>query len=846
MPLVASSVPNLIAGVSQQADELRYPAQLAEQVNYNSDPVKGLTRRNPSIYAGELFSHSVGDQKTFYHDIQRDSNERYLLSINNVEGTSTSEMFIHDLDGNAYVIKDAGGSAYSQNASGGYDIPTYLDTATPMSSLKAVTVADYTYIVNKGVTTALEAATTTARNPEAILMVKQSRFNATYTVKIWNSASSTGAADHTATYTTKANLTTTNNASPTSNTTDQLESQGDVMDQLVSGLSSPSGYTLTQSGALLHIQRTTSTDFRIEVTCDAPEHLFVFKDEVQDVALLPKEGFNGFEIKVVGDADEEGDEYYVKFQTPENVSVGFSNGSWVETRAQGIQYQLDADTMPMILISNGSDFTLKAATWNDRLVGDDDSNPAPSFIGEKINEIYFYKNRLSFLADEKRIMSESGEFFNFWRTTVTFLKDSDPIDNSNPHTKVSILQHAVPIGGKDNEFVTLWSDKTIFIDSANGLWTPASTSIAPSEEIEVSTLTRPVAINKRIYFTYSTGTFNGVSEYRQDRDLQEYQAERISEQIPNYIQGDIRCLAGSSRLDMLALVATEAPSSNYVYVYKFFEKDGERLQAAWYKFFLGNGVLGDAFGGMLVEYVFFVDTKLYIVSTLGGKIVLSYIDMDTAYTDPNSTVTTYLDMRIDDTQLTSRTYNVITDETEFVVPFEFPTTSTIGVGIRRTSVNDTTSHVEIPVKRVDEVNKKFWVKGDYTSHNLWIGYKYYAFCELTRPTIRNKSGGVDLPIAGGKFYVRKGYLLFDNTRSFDVQLRFDYRPTETISRKAQSINVGNGAISQNPDPDDGTFSIPVFAYHREVVIFLVTQGIFGSSFINLEWEGKYRRFSRLL
>lgn len=829
MPLDALLVPNLINGVSQQADELRFPSQLKEQINYTSDPIKGLSRRNPAEYAGTLITNDSTNY--FFHDIQRDATEKYLLTVKNITGGSNCSIYVHDLEGNQQTIKDAGGTALVADAA-----PSYLDTATPMESLKAITVADYTYILNKDITPALEAATTSTRNPEAILMVKQTRYDTEYTIKIWNDATSTSGADHSATFTTLSTLA----AAPTA----QLESQGTIMSNLVSGLSSPSGYTLVQSGALLHIQRDISTDFRIEVTCDAPESLFAFKDTVQDVSLLPKEGYNGFEIQVIGSPDDEGDEYYIKFQTPENASVGFSSGSWVETRAQGIQYQIDQDTMPMILISNGADFTLKAADWGERLVGDDDSNPAPSFIGNPINSISFYKNRLRLLADENRIESQSGEYFNFWRTTVTFLKDEDVIDNSNPHTKVSILHHDVPIGGKDNEFVTLWSDKTIFIDSATGLRTPATTSISPSDEVEVSTQATPVALNKKIYFAYSTGAYSGVSEYAQDREMQEYQSDRISEQIPNYIDGDVKLITGSSRLDMLAVVTTEAPSKNFIYVYKFLEKQGEKLQAAWYKFFLGNGDEDTVFGGMLIEYVFFVDTKLYIVSTLGGSLVISYIDMDTAYTDTDAAVTTHLDMKIDESQLTSRTYNIVTDETEIVVPYDFPAGAVIGLGTRLDSIYSTDTHIEIPVQSTDPGNKKFWVKGDHTTTKLWIGYKYLPKATLTRPTMRNKSTGANLPVASGKFYVRRGNILYDNSRKFNVTVSVDYRDPDVNTFKDTAINVGNGGISQSPSESDGNFPFGVYANAREVEVAITTPGIFSSNFILLEWEGKYRRASR--
>nr|DAL93610.1 MAG TPA: stabilization protein [Caudoviricetes sp.] len=32
-------------------------------------------------------------------------------------------------------------------------------------------------------------------------------------------------------------------------------------------------------------------------------------------------------------------------------------------------------------------------------MGDDDSNPYPSFVGSNINDIFFYRNRLGFISE---------------------------------------------------------------------------------------------------------------------------------------------------------------------------------------------------------------------------------------------------------------------------------------------------------------------------------------------------------------------------------------------------------------------------------------------------------------
>ena len=58
--------------------------------------------------------------------------------------------------------------------------------------------------------------------------------------------------------------------------------------------------------------------------------------------------------------------------------------------------------MPHALVREADGtFTLKRLEWDNRESGDDDSNPYPTFIDNTISDIFFYRNRLGFISDEK-------------------------------------------------------------------------------------------------------------------------------------------------------------------------------------------------------------------------------------------------------------------------------------------------------------------------------------------------------------------------------------------------------------------------------------------------------------
>ena len=86
MPLINSSLPNLIQGVSQQPDPLRYDGQCTEQINGYSSIVEGLVKRPNTRHVSELkdiYGKSIGEIKenTQVYFIDTRSDEKYAILI---------------------------------------------------------------------------------------------------------------------------------------------------------------------------------------------------------------------------------------------------------------------------------------------------------------------------------------------------------------------------------------------------------------------------------------------------------------------------------------------------------------------------------------------------------------------------------------------------------------------------------------------------------------------------------------------------------------------------------------------------------------------------------------------
>lgn len=138
MAFVNRSIPNLYNGVSQQPPSLRLPSQASEQLNGLSSVVFGLSKRPPTNHLAKL--NAATNTDSFVHTINRDSTEQYKVIITN------GDLKVYNLAGVEQTVSFPDGKAY-------------LTATSPVDSFACVTVADYTFIVNKTVTVLKDSTT---------------------------------------------------------------------------------------------------------------------------------------------------------------------------------------------------------------------------------------------------------------------------------------------------------------------------------------------------------------------------------------------------------------------------------------------------------------------------------------------------------------------------------------------------------------------------------------------------------------------------------------------------------------------------------------------------------------
>ena len=791
MPLISRNISNLIGGVSQQPEILRLDNQATSQVNGFSNVVEGLKKRPPSNYVAKITNSSLSN--AYIHTINRDANERYIVVITN------GAIQVYDIDGTAKTV------VANTNAT------NYLATSTPRTDFKCLTVNDYTFIVNKSKTVTMDSSASPSKIEQAIYQV---------TTGVGSSTTSN-------VYSITIDGTTYSYTSQTTNTKT-------IRDGLKSAVGSPTNITTTNIGdSAFKIVKSSGT---LSVSASdgyGNQASAITYDGVQNFSDLPATGIDGQVVEIKGDSTNNFDNYYVKWQD--------ATGVWEETIAPNITFKFDYDTMPLLLIrtadgqfrlsqADGSQYTISGTNytvpaWGSRLVGDLDSAPNPSFVDSKINDIFFFNNRLGMISDENVILSRSSEFFEFFPETVTDVLDTDNIDLNVSHTKVSILRSAIPF----DESLLLFSDQTQFILDGSTNLTPSNVSVSVTTEYENNTeIVNPVGTGSNVFFSYNRGAYSGFREYYVESDGETNRGEDITANIPKYIPSNLFKIALANNDNTLVALSSTSSEKNCLYVYQWFYADGKRLQSSWHKWTYG------ANSNTTILNVEFIGSILYLLIERSDGVYIETVDVSPAVIDAGATFLTHLDRKVSNTSTgVSESYDSSTDRTTITLPY------TIDNAMKIVGSSQASNVAGQEISTISQSGTSIVVSGDITSYNYFIGEQYtftYEFSQQYMALGDQFSSGSRTRVRQGRLQIRNWTVSYNDTAYFVSTVTPQARSASTTVFTGTIVGTG---LAGTVNLEDGSFTFAVQSRNEGLSISLVNDSHLPSNFVNAEWEGYY-------
>lgn len=402
-----------------------------------------------------------------------------------------------------------------------------------------------------------DTVTVTLSNRQYIVKVEDTVFGYTYQ------------SEASATYTTAADT-----ASGTLNV-------NDIVSNLVTAIQQISNYAARPIGNVIIIERTDGRDFNLMTRGGTANNaLYGLKDAVNDVSLLPPQCEDGIVLRVANTEASDADDYYVKFKTEGGIP---GQGAWEETIKPNIPTTLNTASMPHVLIreSNG-EFTLRPLSaeydtdnfWQPRKVGDLTTNPDPTFVNKKIKDAFFYQNRLGFLSEDTVVMSQAGDYFNFFQGSAIAISDADPIDMSTSTTRPASLKAAI---GTPSGLLLFAENSQFLMKSEDIAFGPATVKIDEVSNFAYKSSIHPVETGVSILFTTESDTYSKVFELATDSLSARPQITDNTRIVPELVPPGLKHIVSVPNQSLVLMGAGDET----LYVFKFFNTGNERQLAGW-------------------------------------------------------------------------------------------------------------------------------------------------------------------------------------------------------------------------------------------------------------------------
>ena len=832
MKNVAVTIPNLIQGISQQPDAQRDPSQGEIQVNAVSSIAEGLRKRDSTRTLAEVSDVGFGD--AYFHAILRDQQEEYIAVI-----TKTA-IQVFDLNGVPLDV-EADIGAYG-----------YLSSVTSAKQqIRAVTIADYTWITNTLQATAADPITAPKSSRpahECLVWVKQAAYGNKYTVNV--NGFETSVETPVAPVVSNGTVVTENRIS-----------SEEIAQALIDGLGTAglTGYTLTLSGSVIWING--SSPITIKATdAKANSTITALLNEVQAFTELPTIAPQGYQIEILGDAGNNFDNYYVEFEPR---SGTFGEGSWVETVSPGVEYKLDSTTMPHVLIRktdgnfwfgpvNGqvvSGIPGDVPSWGERVSGDYETSPDPSFVGYAINDIFIYKNRLGLLADENVVLSRVRQFFEFFPETVTTVLDTDPVDVVASNNRVSVLRYAVPY---QDELILFSSQIQFRFNAAETVLTPATAQITVLTQFDVDTEVRPQQAGGGIFFMQSNGQWSQMREFavRGAGTALTADAADLTGYVSSYIPDECFSLAINDTGNSAFIISGKQSATtgldyrNRIYTYKWFLRNTgsgpERVQNSWSYW---------EFGADEILQVICIREILYCLMRYGSKVYLEAMSvLDRADEVVFAPYPLLLDRLVGTTaatpvgmQMAKGVYNKQNNETTFTLPYVATNEVQVWSAYNMGSAPGKPGPVLLGST---DSGTTITARGDWSVEDVWAGEKYEFRYRFSRFKLMQDIGGGKAVRNVVRTQVRQAKLGYHESGFFQVKTLPEHRQEGLYTFDGTTIAVRGSSIGNPPVMTDaaprfyeGVFNVPIMGRGDRVLVELLNDTPHPSKFSTVEWIG---------
>ena len=597
---------------------------------------------------------------------------------------------------------------------------------------------------------------------------------------------------------------------------------------------STNGYEVKQIGNGLYITRPAS-EGTFNVTSASKDLIKVMSSEVKNVDDLPDQCKHGYVVKVANSAADE-DDYYVKF-FGNNGRDG--DGVWEECAKPGDNIEFDKGTMPIQMVreANGT-FTVSQVSWDNAEVGTTvvgGTNPRPSFVGNTVNNLVFFRNRLVILSDENVIMSRPGDFFNFWSKTATTFTPQDVIDLSCSSEYPAIVYDGIQINAG---LLLFTKNQQFMLTTDSDILSPETAKINAVSSYNFNEKTRPVSLGTTVAFLDNANKFTRFFEMSNVLRQGEPDIVDQSKVISRLLDKDINIIAESRENSVIFFTKK---GTKTIYGFRYFASGERRLLQAWFTW----DVVGD------IQYLCMLDDALYVVTRGTGnkdqmvKYSLKLDDtgffvtdtQETADTDDDVIYKVHLD-HMSSVTAAADTYNSTTKKTTIPKPNGYLYDTTQLVAYDTDAGNDLGRYSLITVS-----GNNLIIDGNWSSNTFVIGYLYEMDVQIPTLYVTRAEGTKYRSDAKSSLIIHRVKFSFGPLGVYSTTINRVGKPDYT-----EEFELGlAGFVEANrlPIVDEKIETVPCYERNTNLKVNVKSNHPSPATLYSLAWEGDFtNRFYR--
>tara|TARA_Y100001937_G_scaffold128830_1_gene208657 strand:+ start:489 stop:3308 length:2820 start_codon:yes stop_codon:yes gene_type:complete len=586
-------------------------------------------------------------------------------------------------------------------------------------------------------------------------------------------------------------------------------------DQILGGIVSelPTGINAKIIGNGLYL--SSQNPFNVDVV--EQDLMRVMQGSVNDVQDLPNQCKNGYIVKIANSRMSQEDDYYLRFDG-QNDKDGV--GSWSECAKPGIPKTLT--NMPLVIQRTAATtFTVKQFTYRDRRVGDEITNPLPTFVNKRINKVLFFRNRLAFLSGENVITSRPGTLGtpDFFIETALTVSTSDPVDISAASMFPSELFDGIEI---NTGLLVFSSNQQFLLSSDDTVFNPDTAKLRSISTFSYDTAIPPISLGTTVGYLDTSNKFTRFNEMANVAREGEPNIIEVSKVVPTLLPKDLDLITNSRENSIILISKT---NTDVVFGYKYFQTADKRSQAAWFTWKLNNPLV---YHFIIDDEYFFLDSDYYLQS-----IKLIQADNDPSIVQDNVDFLLHVDNH---TTVSGGSFNATTNLTTFSGVGWLNTVTTPNHQLVVIDTNSNSSRVGRYAKATVS-GTSFTLPGNWSGVTLTIGYIYPY--EVKFPTLypTKVTGGQSTSDVNSSLVIHRIKLHFGKIGLYETTLervgKSDY--TEVY----ESTELDEYDASDAPYLEEFVKTVPVYEKNTNVEITLKSSHPAPATLRSLSWEGDY-------